>query len=193
MSALKKFSAGGFVRKNPVLITCVSIILILSVYYGFRYSANPEAEERLSLVNEEADRLALNLKNSAQLAEQMASLEESMGLINAKLMQSTALALNQQYFYKLVSDTGTKLLELRQGTVLPNAKKENGFVPIPFVVSVQGEYPKVMAFLQNLESGSYILRIVTVNIAPVPGTSLYEDSGTEMINMSISLEVLGVP
>jgi len=192
MSALKKISVGGFVRKNRVLVSCLGIILALGVYLGFRYSANPEAEEQLALINEEADRLAVNLKNSAQLAEQVTSLDESMAQINAKIMQSSALAINLQYFYKLVSDTGTKLLELRQGTVAPTAKKENGYVPVPFAVSVQGEYPKAMAFLQNLESGAYVLRVVSVNIAPVAGASIYEDAGNEMITMSINLEVLGV-
>jgi len=192
MNALKKLSLGGFIRKNPVLVTSIGVVVLLSAYYGFRCSATPEAEEQLVTVTEEADRLALNLKNSSQLPEQMATIDEAMVQINGKVMQSSALAINLQYFYKLVSDTGTKLIELRQGAISPTVKKDNGYIPVPFVVSVQGEYPKVMAFLQSLESGAYFTRITTMNMAPVPGNSLYEDSGTEMITLSVNLEVLGV-
>lgn len=192
MNALKKISVGGFIRKNPVLVGSIVLVLLLSTYYGFRYGATAEAEEQLVTVSDEADRLALNLKNSSQLPEQMAAIDEAMVQINSKVMQSSALAINLQFFYKVVSDTGTKLIELRQGSIVPTTKKDGGFIPVPFVVSVQGEYPKVMAFLQSLESGAYITRIATITMAPVPGNSLYEDSGTEMITLSVNLEVLGV-
>ena len=67
-----------FVRRHAISFGCgvLSLGLILTVY--LREDEIPEAEALLAKRSSERDRVALNIKNSAQLAEQNESLVTSV-------------------------------------------------------------------------------------------------------------------
>src|SRR5690606_39707624 len=71
------------------------------------------------------------------------------------------------YFYRLESETGIKLQDLRQ--LVPATAVRGAAVPkhlrVPFAVSLQGEFPKVMNFLRRLDRKSTRLNSSHVKIS----------------------------
>jgi hypothetical protein len=183
----------GFLRKNPVGVSCTSLVIVMGVYLGFRYDALPDAETQLVATTELADRLGLNLKNSAQLPEQLKELRDSTARLDTRLVHPADLATNLQYFYKLVADTGTKLIELRQLQPAPGQKKEGPFTPVSYVVSVRGPYAQVMALVASLENGHYFSRIQSATVAPAqPAGSETDDTSADLVTITLNLDLLGV-
>jgi Tfp pilus assembly protein PilO len=58
---------------------------------------------------------------------------------------------------------------------------------VPYSLSVQGSYAKVITFLRKLETGSQFVRVTSATLNPVPTG----EPGT--VTLSLSLEVLGMP
>lgn len=192
--ATNKEQIVGFLRKNPVGVTCVALIIAMGVYSAIRYDSLREAEEQLAATTELADRLGLNLKNSAQLPEQLKELRESAARIDGRIIRSADLATNLQYFYKLVADTNTKLLELRQLQPAPGLKKEGPFTPVSYAITVRGSYSRVMALLANVEGGHYFSRIQSANISPalaIGGGTDGDDGSGDLVTLTLNLELLG--
>ena len=101
------------------------------------------------------------------------------------------LAINQQYFYRLESETGVKLLDLRQNPV-PAAKlgaKNGGYLGVPYNISIQGTFPQVIAFLRRLEHGRHFTRFNTVSIAKSVGSEATADT----LTVALNIELLGTP
>lgn len=176
----------AFVKKNPISVGCGLLALALTATIYLRAEAIPEAEEVLAQKTVTAERYALNIKYSAQLKDQLESLVGANKEIDARILRATQLGTNTQYFYKLQSDTGVKLLDFRQGTAGAPAKGKS-FVAIPFSVSVQGTLPQVMNFLRELESGAHYCRILTASCAGNAGARSLP------LTLTINLEMLGLP
>ncbi len=177
----------AFVKKNPISVGCgvVALALIAGIY--LRSDAIPEAEGILVQKTAQAERYALNIKYSAQLKEQLEALAGANKEIDGRIVRASQLGTNTQYFYKLQSDSGVKLLDFRQGTAGVVAKGKSTFVPIPFSVSVQGTLPQVMKFLRELESGNHYCRILTASCA---GSAV---ARSQPLTLSLNLEMLGLP
>ena len=129
-----------------------------------------------------------NVKNAAQLPEQLAALTEARADIEKRIIRNDNLAQNLQYFYRLEADTGVKILTLRQNSLAP-AKPDvkNPLVGIGFTVSFQGPYLTVLEFLRRLESGAHYCRVTAAGMTTTGGNR------TGPITVSVSLELLGQP
>ncbi len=191
------------VKKNPVITSCVvlSLLLIAGIYY--RSDEIPNATNELQKKSAEGQRLALNIKDAAQLGEQLQALTDANKEVDTRLVRVGQLASNLQYFYKLEADTGVKLIDLRQvaGAARPGKEKEKlNYQPVAFNLTVQGAYAQVFDFLRRLESGTHYCSIVTTSFAPASGGNGESNSGsgsglvrTDSISLTLSLELLGVP
>jgi hypothetical protein len=179
----------AFVRKNPVTLGCAVLALGLGVAIYLRGQDLPAAESELEQKSTEGRRLALNLKNSAQLNEQVAAMTAALAAIEPRLVHADELANNLQYFYKLESETGTKLADLRQlAASRPKAGKPAGpFAPVAFSASVQGEYAAVLDFLRRLENGVHYARVNSATI------TLTSPDRTGPLMLQLELELLGLP
>lgn len=175
----------GLIRKNPISVSCgVLTVALLGALY-FRKDLQAEAQVQLEQNTTEAERLAANLKNSAQLKEQVDALLASEKEVDARMIRAGQLTTNRQYFYKLESELGVKLLDLRQSS---GAKKEvkAGYVPTSFALNVQGEYNQLLTFLRRLESGPHYCRVLTASTSAPP-----ERKGPMVL--TLNLELLGLP
>lgn len=182
----------ALIKRNPVVTGALLLCVLLIAAIYFRLDAMPAATEELEAKSAEGRRLAENIKNSTQLPEQLAEVTAANREIDARLVRAGQLASNLQYFYRLESDTGTKLLDLRQGTVGRPAAGANK-IPVGFNVSVQGTYLQVFDFLRRLESGTHYCRIQTASIVPVDdsgGLSLIRPTSARL---TLGLELLGTP
>ncbi|MBP6508131.1 MAG: hypothetical protein KA257_11265 [Opitutaceae bacterium] len=196
--ALTNDQAVALLKKNPVIAGSVVLCLVLAAGIYFRMDLIPEATATLQQKSAEGQRLAANIKNAAQLGDQLAAVTAANKEIDTRLVRVGALASNLQYFYKLEADTGVKLLDLRQVAGASRTGKEKPtYLPVVFNLSVQGTYPQVFDFLRRLQSGSHYCRIMTANFVPAAGSS-ENSSGNSLarsdsISLSLSLELLGAP
>jgi len=175
----------AFVKKHPISIGCglLSVLLAGAIYY--RGAQVPDSEEQVQRMSEQSENYKANIKNGAQLKEQLDALVVANKEIERRLIHASQNLPNQQYFYQLQSDTGIKLVVLDQTTkTVAKPTGKNSFAPIGFLVSAQGTLPQILDFLRRLESGEHYCRVLTATCASSPNKTL---------TLSLSLEVLGLP
>ncbi|MDO8539905.1 MAG: hypothetical protein Q7S40_05640 [Opitutaceae bacterium] len=177
----------AFLKKNPISVGCgiISLALIGGIY--FRAGIVPAAEADLAQKTAEADRYSSNIKNAGQLKEQHDTLVGATKEIDGRLVRASQLGVNNQYFFKLESATGAKLVDFRQGGLIAPKGGKAVFSPVAFTVSVQGEIPQLMHFLRLLESGAHYCRVQTATCMAASGTS------KRMLTLTLNLELLGLP
>ena len=168
-------------KKNPIVTGCVVLSLGLAVAIYFRGSALSDANAELDMKSAEARRYALNVANAVQLREQLAALKAADQVIDSRMLRASDIGINQQFFYKLESDSGVKLVDLRQGKPGP---KKGSYVPIEFSVSLRGDFPNVIKFLRSLEGGTHYCRVLAA-------TCTGGRSGP--VALSLRIELLGHP
>ena len=179
----------ALLRKNIVAVACVVLCLALGGVAYLRSDEEPQAGKVLDERQAEGERLATNIENSAQLHEQLAALTAANDGIEGRIIDPVQLAENQRYFYRLESDTGTKITELRQLPPRPpprGAPQRTAFIPVGFVVTVQGEYAAVMDFLRQVEGGPLYCHVTSCALRPVGSA----ERGGPLL-MSIELDLLG--
>lgn len=182
----------ALLKKNPVVSGAVFVGVLLLVAIYLRMDAMPAAIAELETKSAEGRRLAENIKNSAQLPEQLAALTQAGKEIEARLLRASQLANNLQYFYRLESDTGVKLLDLRQSAT-PRAPANATKVPVGFTVSVQGNYQQVFDFLRRLESGTHYCRVQSASFSPLAEAGEASLTRPTSARLTLNLELLGTP
>ena len=173
------------IKKNPISVGCVAVTLMLAGVAYLHSGRQAELETELEQKSTEAARLALNLKNAAQLKEQFDALINAKKEIESRMIRAEEIPNNQQYFYKLEADAGVKLAGTpRQAATPKNAKL--AYPPTVFSVNVQGDYRQLLTFLRKLESGPRYCRVLTASCSAAP------DRGSVLM-LSLTLELLGIP
>lgn len=202
--ALSNEQAVAMVKKNPLITICVVLSLALIAGIYFRSDQIPNATSDLQKKSAEGQRLALNIKNAAQIGEQVQTLTDANKEVDARLVRVGQLASNLQYFYKLEAETGVKLVDLRQMPSAPRTGKEkdkmNFYQPVTFNLTVQGPYAQVFDFLRRLESGTHYCCIATATFSPAASGNGEANSGagtgllrSDTVSMMLNLELLGQP
>ena len=172
------------VKKHPVGIGCGLLSLLLAVGIYYRGGQVPDAEDQLTQMAAEGEKYAANLKNAAQLKEQLESLVTANKEIDRRLIHAAPLT-NYQYFYQLESESGVKLIVLNQTTtVVTKPSGKNAFTTIAFSISAQGTLAQQLNFLRRLESGAHYCRVLTATCVTSPNN---------LLTLSLSIEVLGLP
>src|SRR5277367_1600384 len=178
----------AFVRKNLIAVICAVVTVGIGFTIYYRTDALPDAEKVLADKTKEGELLAANIEDSNQLKEQQAAMVEANQVISDRMIQVGQLADNLQYFYRLESETGIKILDLRQNSWNPAPKgaPKTVFTPVGFQVNVQGDYPKLLDLLRRLETGEHYCRVISVDMKPVDA----EHRGGQL-TVSLNLELLG--
>jgi len=174
-------------KKHPIGVACalVSIACGVVLYLRAGNIAASQAENESSTA--EANRMINNVRNSANLAEQVAEVEGLRKELEGRLMKAGQLAVNLQYFYKLEAETEVKLTDVRQNSTPRNAKTQ--YIGVPFAVTIQGSFANVAKFLNRLQNGPHFCRI---NTATFNKTGADSAGGTDM-TLSLTLDILGQP
>jgi len=178
---MTKVQLPSWVRRNPVAIAAGAMSLVLAVTIFLRADALAQANATLDEKSTQARRYDLNLTNATQLKEQAEALSAANREIQSRLIRAAQLGINQQYFYKLESEYGVKLSELRQQ---PRTQPSGAFVSVGFSVNVQGDFPSVVAFLRGLEQGAHYCRIISATCT---------GDRTGPVSLVVNLELLGQP
>lgn len=172
----------GACKKYPILIisAVISVGLLATLY--FRSDLLDAQQAELDTYLAESSRHRLNILSAAGLQDQFNFLVEANQAVKSRSLMVEGLAQNLQYFYRLESEVGIKYLELRPGSK-PPAGKSLIYVPLNYIVSVQGDFPQIVSFLRHLEQGSYFCRI----------NSALTTSNGDAITLKLNLDLLAVP
>ncbi|HTZ20040.1 MAG TPA: hypothetical protein VMC06_04090 [Opitutaceae bacterium] len=180
----------AFIKKNPIGIGCGALCLVLVAAMYYRSDLLPAAETELDQQSIEAERLASNLKNATQLQEQLDAMVVAGKQVEARLVQPGDLAKNQQYFYKLEADTGTKI-DCRQNALPAAKERKTLYLSVPYTVNVQGDYSQILSFLRQLESGAHYCRVLTATL--VSGGTGAGEGAENPLTLNLNIELLGQP
>jgi hypothetical protein len=183
-------------KKYPFTAICGSLALLLAIAYFYRQSALPEAESLLAQKTAESRRLKANITNSVQLKEHVAALEAGNAKVTQRLVRAGDLATNQQYFYKIESETGVKLTDLRPGASVGGAAgkatpAKGLYSPVPYSCAVQGTYSQLLDFLQKIENGEHFQRILSANVSLNGSSPEDAVSADPILTLVIAIEFLG--
>ena len=191
--AISNQQAVALLRKYPVPVACILICLGLIFFAYYRMDEIASSESKLQDRTLYAERLLQNIKNANQLKQQVDALSAAQSKIDGRLLRASSLASNLQYFYKLETETGIKLLDLRQGIIDPEnkAKKTASYITIPFTVTVEGDFSHLLSFLRSLEYSPHFCSFQSVVIASAPVASGVSEDGAPLMQLSLRIEFLG--
>jgi len=178
------------VKKYPILVICgvVGIVLLITLYMRSDLMAVQKAE--LDKYSAESSRHRANIANSAQLQDQLDFLIQANNAVRDRALSTGGLAQNLQYFYRLEADAGVKYLDIRPGStraastsVGKPAAAAATYVPLNYIINVQGDFVQIISYLRSLEQGAYFCRI---------NSAMASGSGS-IITVNLNLDLLGVP
>lgn len=189
MSKPKEKPSLSVLKKHPLSIgcACLSVLLIAAIFY--RREEVPTVSAAVEERTAKGERLSANITNSAHLTEQREALVQANAAVAGRLVKATELAKNLQYFYRLEAETGTKYTDLRQ---LPTAAKlapGTSYQPVPFALTVEGNYFQLVTFLRRLENGVYFCRILNSTLGRTGSDTL----SNQQLTLNLNLELLGQP
>lgn len=184
MSTVKKSSF----KMQPLTLGALTIALLATAASFWRSSSRSELESDLKAKESESTRFADNVRYGQKLDAQFKSLVDLNKQASERLTDPTDLAANQQYFYKLEATSGVKISDLRQVSI---PKKKGAavtlYTPVPYFITVSGNFPQVLGFIRNIESGSKICRITTASIV----AASIKDSSSSTLTLNITAEFVG--
>lgn len=176
----------GLLKKRPLAIACgvLSVALIAGIY--FRSGRAGELAGELQQKEREGQRILDDIRNGANLPEQYQTLTAATKDLEARLVYSSERARNQQYFYRIESDTGVTEVNL-QPSAAPTSNKRKSksiYAPVSFDVTVRGDFSQILKFLQRLETGQHFYRLITAAVTR-------DASSTGALTLTLKLEFLG--
>lgn len=187
-------SAVSWIKKNVVSSTCAVVAVLLLVFFLVRKGSVSAMEGAIEVKTSESRALKANIVNAASLKEHLEKLKVANELVSSRLMKAGDLAKSQQYFYKMETDSGVKLMDLRplSNTTGPaKTATKSVYSPVSYSCTVQGTYQQLLAFLGGLESGDHFSRILSANVSLVGSGAESAALSDPALTMMISIEFLG--
>jgi type II secretory pathway pseudopilin PulG len=177
----------ALVRKNLLGTGCAVLSIALGGWTYYRSGDGPDYENEVTQKSAEAERYASNLKNAAQLQENLEAIAAANKAIDARIIRASQFSNNLAYFYQLESETGVKLTsDPRLSAPLAKKDPKAAYVSIPCGLSVQGTLPQLLTFLRRLENGIHYCRVMNASLVGSTDRTL-------PLNLTINLELLGLP
>jgi len=165
----------NFRDKDSRTANIVSLVAILLLVLMLVYAFVPKPKPGTSLGR--LNQTVRDTNNSTQEAkvrsdEAKATIEKRSWSEGPEKVAPLALTKVNQY----VRETGVRLLAFRPQRSLPGKDLQ----PVPFLVSVEGTYPKIMAFCQKLDFQEPRLAVNLIQVASA-------DSSSDKVSASIGL------
>jgi hypothetical protein len=188
----------GFIKKQPVALVCALLCVGFALAIYFRKDALVTAQAELDDKTAQAKHLKENVDSASplnkadRLDEQYAVITQATQAIQVRLVHVNQLAINLQYFYKLESETQTKLTDLRQSGVDTSLKSlgKTTYVGVDYAIGVQGSYTQLLDFVRRVENGEHFSRVVGLSLT---GGGAGEAGPGSLLSLTLNLELLGLP
>ena len=183
----KRVTAGVKRYPTPVGLGILSLALLGGIIVR---GARARELAGLAREKEQAGQTVLeNVRDGASAAEQYAALAADIRDLESRLVQGTERAANQQYFYRLESETGVKEINL-QPSAPAKGKAKTQYAGIGFTVSVQGDYRQILGFIGRLETGPHFFRMIRASLSRSDASP---ETKSAALTLTLSLEFLGLP
>ncbi len=185
----------ALVKKQPIAFACGALIVGAAAALFLRDDAVAQAQAEFQDREKELQKIDLNVRFTAGLAEATEEMVEAGKQFDTRLVRAAQLANNLQYFYRLERETGVKLIDVRQ-LPIPAAKRgeaRGAFAPVPFAVSAQGTFAQIHDLLRRLETGPHFVRFGHVSLAKLVSGDAAPGPVRGMLSGTINLEMLGTP
>jgi hypothetical protein len=109
----------ALIKKQPIAFACAFVALACGVLFYFRSDALDEARQHFEAKDTEAKKMEVNVRHLAGLPEDTSQVQEAGRQFESRLVRAGQLATNLQFFYRIESETGVKLLDVRPRPVRP--------------------------------------------------------------------------
>jgi len=178
------------IKKHPIGMICGAVAVVCGATLYFRSDAIDQTKVRAEEIAKQSQVMLTNVRNSAglTLAQQTATIQQAARQLENRLVKANQLATNLQYFYRLESDTGVKLTDVRQNQV-GRAATNGIYLGVPYSVTFQGTFKQVLEFLQRIENGKHFSKYSSVSFNKAAGA----ESGAGALSVSMNIELLGTP
>jgi Tfp pilus assembly protein PilO len=178
-------------KKHPLSVFCGLVALICGGLIYYRAGNIAGSQSELEVRTAEANKMIANVRNSAGLPEQVSEIQAQKKELESRLLKAGQLAVNLQYFYKLEAETEVKLQgDVRQGVA---GKTSRAYIGVPFSLSVEGSYSQVTNFINRLQNGRHLCRIVSSTLSRNAGGDAGGAAGDRDMLLALNLELLGQP
>lgn len=184
----------AFLRRYPIAIGCgvLSLVLLGGSYIRAERAADLAKEARDG--EDQGKKILNDIRSGANLAEQYEAFLGHTKELESRLVHGSERAQNQQYFYRIESETGVKELSLQPGgtrsTGLSRGPKPQ-YSGIGYTISVSGDYRQILHFLRRIESGQHFYRLLTGSVSRAGQRGAGAAAAT--ITLTLNLELLGLP
>lgn len=170
-------------RRWPYCAGCV-VLIVLSVAgaWMLREKVLDLRTVHVQRTTEGEAMLSLLVGGSTQKQE-LEAVREAIRRIDENLVVEANLAENLWYFYKLEEQTKVKLPDLHQLSS-PAADKSPLYKRVPYTLRVTGTYDQTAAFLQALETGPRLVKVMNFNYARAELTG-------SIVALDLTIELLG--
>jgi len=182
-----------FLKRYPIGVICglVGAIMIGAIYV--RSNRVDELGAQSKQAEEQGRKLLGEIRNATSLVDQYAALSAKTKDLESRLVRGSERALNQQYFYRIESDTGVKEISLQPTSSGAEPRRGDGrlYSGIGFTVTVEGDYRQILDFVGRIESGQYFYRLISASA--IRRGELGQAGSASRIALSLNLELLGLP
>ncbi len=191
--AIKPKDLGALGKKYPVIIGSAALSLILLVASYLRSGRLHDLSGQAKAKEEALQKILDDIKNGGNLSEQYDALTVATRDLESRLVHSSERARNQQYFYRIESDTGVKEVNLQPITAEPRGPRapKTLFTGVGYSITVKGDFRQILDFLVRLENGQHFCRLVSGVVGR--DTPRGGATATNMITLTLNLELLGLP
>jgi Tfp pilus assembly protein PilO len=185
-----------FLKRYPVAIAGGALAVVMLAASYFRSDQVNALAQQSKEGEERAQKLQDDIRNGANLAEQYDTITALTTTLESRLVHGSERARNQQYFYRIESETGVKEISLQQTSTGVTAAKgsKSLYTGIGFAISVQGNYHQVLDFLGKIDSGQHFCRLISASVARAGQRGAANAAGTAaLVTLTLNLELLGLP
>jgi hypothetical protein len=176
------------IKKHPIVVTCTLVSLISGVVFYYQGDTLEDLKSQVVDKAKQSQTVQSNVRNSVGLPQHVEGIQKATKQLESRLLKASQLATNLQYFYRLESETGVKITDVRQNQL---GRSSGGalFVGVPYTVTFQGSFKNVMEFMQRIESGKHLSKFSTVSFSKAAGA----EPQNGLLSVSMNIELLGTP
>lgn len=192
----------GFFRRNPFVIACSALAILLWVANYFIWQRQQELAASHQALQRSGEDMLQSLTNHSRITTELATVKEALGYIEANMIHEGDLPENMGYFYQLEAASRIRLQALNQLSSMP-PPPEQPFRTVPFTLRTSGSYRQVLRFLRELETGPRLYKVQTYSLAQGAGPATAQGgrggsdadvvSAPASVTLDITIEVLAHP
>jgi hypothetical protein len=182
-----------FLKRFLVGTVCGLLGAIILVGFFLRNSRVDELSVQSKQIEEQGQKIIAEIRDATGLPEQYATLSAKTRDLESRLVRGSERAHNQQYFYRIESDTGVKETSLQATSSGADLKKgsKRFYSGIGYTVTVVGNYRQIRDFIGRIEDGQHFFRLVSASVSRQGDRN--SAGPASPVSLTLNLELLGLP